>query len=170
MLYRGFPSKLHHTVPSWVEYGAVFHIRIRLDREVHQRSLTDKTLGPLLLESARFYQTKQRWYITIFLLMPDHVHAILAFPGNADMSATIGDWKHYHTRVNKISWQEGFFDHRLRDDELGQQLAAKIDYIRNNPVAAGLCDKVADWAWVIDAARGDPAISKGGSAGRAGQT
>ena len=31
--YRGFPERLHHRVPHWVEPGALFHIRIRLDRE-----------------------------------------------------------------------------------------------------------------------------------------
>src|SRR5882724_2724022 len=28
VLYRGFPFKLHHELPSWVEDGALFHIRI----------------------------------------------------------------------------------------------------------------------------------------------
>src|SRR2546428_10607595 len=40
MLYRGFPSKLHHEVPQWVETGALFHIRIAVDREKEQVPLT----------------------------------------------------------------------------------------------------------------------------------
>jgi len=32
-IYRGFPERLHHRVPHWVEPGAQFHVRIRLDRE-----------------------------------------------------------------------------------------------------------------------------------------
>jgi len=41
MLYRGFPSKLHHAVPHWVEPGALFHVRVALDREKQQRQLTE---------------------------------------------------------------------------------------------------------------------------------
>jgi hypothetical protein len=73
MLYRGFRSKLHHTVPHWVEPGALFHIRIALDREKDQQSLLiEPVLAKALLNSARSYESKQRWHITLFLLMPDH--------------------------------------------------------------------------------------------------
>ena len=51
---------------------------------------------------------------------------------------------------NRIEWQEGFFDHRLRDDERGEQLQAKVNYIRQNPVVAGLCASIEEWPWVID--------------------
>jgi putative transposase len=150
MLYRGFPSKLHHTVPDWVEPGAIFHIRLALDRTKQQATLITSTIGESLMESARFYDRNQRWYITAFLLMPDHIHALLSFARDASMSHVIGDWKHFHTRKHRIAWQQGFFDHRLRDDERGEQLSAKINYIRQNPVAAGLCAKPEEWPWWIE--------------------
>jgi putative transposase len=150
VLYRGFPSKLHHEVPHWVETGALFHIRIAVDREKEQSSLTAGPCAQALLDSARFYETKQRWYITLFLLMPDHLHALVSFVSDDSMSSIIGDWKHFQTRQHGIVWQEGYFDHRLRDDERGEQLSAKINYIRQNPVAAGLCARIEDWPWVIN--------------------
>jgi REP element-mobilizing transposase RayT len=150
MLYHGFPSKLHHEVPNWVEDGAVFHIRIALHRENEQRPLTAVPLAQALLDSARFYEAKQRWHITLFLLMPDHLHALLSFAGDKSISNVVGDWKHFQTRKHGVIWQEGYFDHRLRDDERGEQLSAKTNYIRQNPVAAGLCAKAEDWPWVIE--------------------
>src|SRR2546421_2562764 len=75
---------------------------------------------------------------------------LLAFPRDRSMSRVIGDWKHFHARKNRIEWQEGFFDHRLRDDERGEQLQAKVNYIRQNPVVAGLCADAKEWPWVID--------------------
>jgi hypothetical protein len=36
----------------------------------------------------------------------------------------------------------------LRDDERGEQLTAKIEYIRRNPVVAGLCARPEDWRWI----------------------
>ena len=150
MRYRGFPAKLHHEVPNWVEASAFFHIRIVLDRQRPQNPLIEPALGKSILDSARFYHEKQRWFITLFVLMPDHLHALLSFLNDESMSRVIGDWKHYHKHTSGVIWQEGYFDHRLRDDERGEQLAIKINYIRNNPVAAGLCAKPEEWPWIID--------------------
>ena len=137
-------------MPHWVEYGALFHIRIRLELSITQRSLIDPQLGTLILDSARFYEAKRRWHITLFLLMPDHLHAMLSFGQQEAMAPVISDWKRFHKCQHKVIWQENFFDHRLRDDERGEQLLAKLDYIRNNPVVARLCARPEDWPWKID--------------------
>ena len=149
-IYRGFPERLHHAVPPWVEPGAFFHVRIALDREKEQKALTNRALAQEILDSARFYEGKLRWHITLFLLMPDHLHAMLAFARDQSMSEVIRDWKRFHARTNHVLWQEGYFDHRLRADEYGAQLVAKMNYIRQNPVAAGLCASAQEWPWVID--------------------
>jgi putative transposase len=156
--YRGFPARLHHHVPHWVEPGALFHIRIRLDLAKLQQALTNQCLGQAILDSAIFYEEKTRWHIALFLLMPDHLHAVLSFAREESMSEAIRDWKGFHNRTNNVIWQEGYFDHRLRLDERGAQLSAKLNYIRQNPVAAGLCARAEDWPWVIG-----PFGRKGGS-------
>jgi REP element-mobilizing transposase RayT len=150
MLYRGFPSKLHHKVPDWVESESLFHIRIATDRDKAQQPLTEPALAQVLLDSARFYELRQRWYITLFLLMPDHLHALLSFERDEAMSRVIGDWKHFQAHKHGIKWQDGYFDHRLRNDERREQLSAKVDYIRQNPVVAGLCETAAEWPWMIE--------------------
>jgi REP element-mobilizing transposase RayT len=141
---------LHHLVPDWVESGAIFHIRVAIDRTKRQLSLVSSPLVESLMESARFYEARHRWYLTAFLLMPDHLHALLSFERDKPMSRVIGDWKHFQTYQHGIIWQEGYFDHRLRDDERGEQLAARINYVRQNPVAAGLVAKAEDWPWWIE--------------------
>ena len=149
-VYRGFPERLHHRVPYWVEPGALFHIRIGLDRERQQRTLIEPSLAPALLDSAMSYEGNMRWHITLFLLMPDHVHAVLSFPRDKSMSEVIRDWKRFHSRTYRVMWQQGYFDHRLRPDERGAQFSAKLNYIRQNPVAAGFCARAEDWPWLID--------------------
>ena len=146
-------------MPHWVDPGALFHVRIRLDCEKEQRPLIEPSLAHGILDSARFYEAKLLWHITLFLLMPDHIHAVLSFARDKSMSEVIRDWKRFHKRTNHVMWQDGYFDHRLRLDERGAQLSAKLNYIRQNPVAAGLCAKAEDWPWVID-----PIGRKGGSA------
>ena len=91
-----------------------------------------------------------RWHITLFLLMPDHLHALLSFGRDKSMSEVIKGWKRFQKRINRVMWQEGYFDHRLRADERGTQLSAKLNYLRNNPVAAGLCARAEDWPWILD--------------------
>jgi putative transposase len=131
-------------------------IRIALDRNKDQQSLTSSPLAQNLIDSARLYEAKQRCHIILFLLMPDHLHALVSFASDQSMSRIVGDWKHFHTRKHGILWQDGFFDHRLRDDERGEQLSAKMNYIRQNPVAAGLSASAPDWPWVIESCtRGD---------------
>jgi len=41
-------------------------------------------------------------------------------------------------------WQEEFFDHVLRSTESYSQ---KWDYVRENPMRAGLVTKIEDWLW-----------------------
>jgi putative transposase len=150
MLYRGFPSKLHHGVPHSVETGSLFHVRVGIDREKQRSPLTAAPFAQWLLDSARYYEAKQRWHITLFLLMPDHLHALLSFASDESMSTIVGDWKHFQNPKHGIIWQEGYFDHRLRADERGEQLSAKMNYIRQNPIVAGLCTKAEEWPWIIE--------------------
>ena len=97
------------------------------------------------MDSAKLYHRRHLWHVTVFMLMPDHIHALLSFGRDQAMSRVIGNWKHFHAHRHGVVWQEGYFDHRLRDDERGEQLTAKINYIRQNPVAAGFCAAVEDW-------------------------
>ena len=69
---------ISHALPSWAKDGAVFHVRIRVARE-WGGALSDASLAPRLLESVVFYQAKAVWNCRLILLMPDHLHALIAF-------------------------------------------------------------------------------------------
>jgi putative transposase len=81
------------------------------------------------------------------LLMPDHWHALLRFPLESKMAAVAGRWKAWQTRQLDLTWQDNFFDHRIRNPH---ELQLKADYILQNPVVKGLCKQATDWPWVID--------------------
>ena len=146
---NGYPGRLHHAAPPWVEAGALYHVRIRLDAGSHQ-NMASLPLGRRLLDSVRFYHSRQKWYARLFLLMPDHLHAILCFPTEKGMSTVVGAWKGYHAKNGGVAWQDGYFDHRIRDDAA---LLEKTHYIRMNPVRAGLCQSPEDWPWVVEPAK-----------------
>lgn len=144
-IHPPFGKKLHHAAPSWIPDGSRFHIRVRVSQE-YLRPLTDPKIATHLLDSVAFYQNRQRWHATIFLLMPDHLHAILSFPAQESMSRVIGQWKRYHTKEHGIAWQDNFFDHRLRNEA---EANLKYDYIRRNPVVKHLCASPDDWQWYV---------------------
>jgi putative transposase len=80
-----------------------------------------------------------------YVIMPDHVHLFVAFP---IVGLTLSEWMAglktvlgkmlLRLGVQKPHWQEGFFDHLLRNSESYSQ---KWEYVRMNPVRAGLCRK-----------------------------
>ncbi|WP_221031350.1 transposase [Actomonas aquatica] len=142
-----FPGRLHHQVPGWVTAGAVFHIRVRAVGTV----LTEPEIAEAMLESVRFYHETGRWHAVLVLLMPDHLHALLAFPPDREMSKGIGAWKAFQAKELGVVWQSGFFDHRIRREE---ELATTWDYIRRNPVVKKLCKTEEDWRWCWSSSRG----------------
>lgn len=123
-------------------------MRIRCDR-TQAIPLTTRKLADLVLESVGHYHVNGRWHARLFLLMPDHLHALLSFPPNQTMSAVIRSWKAYHARCSGVKWQSGYFDHRIRN---AKELDAKWGYIRQNPVVKELCQQEEDWPWMIELA------------------
>ena len=63
------------------------------------------------------------------------------------MSDVVRDWKRLTARRSGVEWQRNYFDHRVRPDE-GLQL--KTDYIRQNPVRAGLVRSAEEWPHIVD--------------------
>jgi REP element-mobilizing transposase RayT len=139
---REYPGRLHHNTPGWVKDGAIFHLRIRAGK--HQQPLTAPQLATDLLAAVRRYHDLGYWWCELFLFMPDHAHALLAFPAEPGMSETLRNWKRGTTRFQHVDWQDGYFDHRLRDNE---SVAEAWHYIRRNPVVKGLCATEDDWPW-----------------------
>jgi len=84
--------------------------------------------------------------------MPDHLHMLAMFPHEEGMSRVLHDWKHWLTRQHAVSWQDGFFDHRIRSD---REFELKAHYVRQNPVVKRLCARAEDWPWFCEPARED---------------
>lgn len=134
---------LPHIPPGWVKDGSLYFVTVcTVPRVRNQLCLPDT--GLKLLESASYYHELQRWWLKIFLLMPDHLHALMAVPQGESLPDVLRLWKGYQTKRLSIIWQAGFFDHRLRSDESEEE---KTNYIRMNPVRAGLVMKSEDWPY-----------------------
>ena len=99
-----------------------------------------------ILSAARFYQNAGKWFLHLFLIMPDHLHFLVHIPPVRSLADVIGHWKSFLTTQRRIHFQENFFDTRIRDAE---HFAEKWRYICRNPVTRGLVSSPKDWPHVI---------------------
>jgi REP-associated tyrosine transposase len=86
-----------------------------------------------------------------YVIMPDHVHLFVSL---GSIGMTLPQWIKalravigkdlLHLGIEKPQWQEGFFDHLLRSDE---RYGQKWEYVRMNPVRAGLCAHPEEWPY-----------------------
>jgi putative transposase len=84
--------------------------------------------------------------------MPDHLHAIVTPTSDRDAkvsncAAALKRWMRAELRA-PWKWQAGCFDRLLRSDE---SLHNKWEYLRQNPVRAGLIPGSEDWPYQFGA-------------------
>jgi putative transposase len=89
------------------------------------------------------------WRVFAAVLMPEHIH-LLAGPASRNaavgsLSAGIKRAMHRKLRA-QWQWQPGCFDRLLRREESVEE---KWQYIRENPVRAGLVQHWSDWPYRI---------------------
>ncbi len=93
-----------------------------------------------------------------WVIMPNHVHLILRWRPGHLLAPTIERLKaDSAAAANPLLGRSGPFWARetfVEDVAEGEALAQAVEYVRANPVAAGLCATAEDWPW---AGREEPA-------------
>jgi putative transposase len=94
------------------------------------------------------WSSARAWEVGPYVLMPDHIH-LFASPGRQTrtLDRWVAYWKSLFTfrfRNESFRWQRYSFHHRLRSYESAE---SKWEYIRQNPVRAGLVNEPADWPY-----------------------
>lgn len=99
------------------------------------------------------WRERHAWIVGRYVVMPDHVHFFTRplIDAGDSLGQTIGRWKEWtakrilrETGGHAPFWQAEFFDHLLRSEE---SFAAKWDYVRENPVRAGLASRAEEWPY-----------------------
>ena len=110
--------------------------------------LAKPEIAKKVCDGLRFFD-KERYELRAWVVMPNHVHAVVfPFPGHT-LSRILHSWKSYTSkaankllnRTDKTLWQMESFDHWIRDDAENVRL---IRYVHNNPVKARLCARPED--------------------------
>jgi len=114
-----------------------------------------------LVANALLHFNGQRYELSAWVVMPNHVHAVVwPMPGNT-LSDILHSWKSFSrnranrilNRIHKKFWQTESFDHWIRDDEERGRLVA---YVESNPVKARFCKTPEEWKWSSAAGRRAP--------------
>ena len=139
-------KRLPHEIPLWVDPNReVYFITINCQMR-GRNQLTLPAVAEGLFETVRHRQEKFLWWPYLFLLMPDHLHALLSFPpSDKPIRRIVTKWKEWTAKEFEIGWQLDFFEHRLRHDESRRQ---KADYILENPVRRKLVPRRENWPFV----------------------
>jgi putative transposase len=143
------PSRKHlpHDVPNWINpTQEAFFITINCKLRGTNQLATHET-WEAILQSIQFREERGDWKWRILLAMPDHLHGIVTFPIQFQMKPSVASWKRWLATQHGICWQDGFFDHRLRSEESAIE---KANYIRLNPVRAGLVAEPSQWPYIRD--------------------
>jgi putative transposase len=83
--------------------------------------------------------------IIAYCFMPDHLHLLVeGLKESSDLRRFVSSFNQrsgdaYHRGTGQCLWQTGYYDHVLRDE---QSLQATAGYILQNPVRAGLVERM----------------------------
>ena len=95
----------------------------------------------LLIATLKHYATTA-YGIHAFVVMPDHLHLLITPSESVEKSVQLIKGGYSFKARRELDWkgpiwQEGFTDHRIRDQE---DWSRHLDYIRMNPVRARLVE------------------------------
>lgn len=137
-------KRLQHGMPSWVKDGETYFITINTQtRGIEQLTLKNK--AHVIKAAIQNYTESQKWYPLLVVLMPDHIHMLVSLnTAQFKIIQIISNWKRYLARTQEINWQDGFFEHRIRNRA---SLEEKEQYLQLNPVRSGLVESSEDWPY-----------------------
>ncbi|MGZ0167378.1 MAG: REP-associated tyrosine transposase [Planctomycetales bacterium] len=127
-----------------------------------RRLLDNDPVRRIVLGVLNSQMTKQDGRLVGFVLMPDHVHALVWLPRDESLPQFMKQWKQRSSRnIRKLAlpllpsygalmkaddpfWQRKYYAFQIYSR---QKLEEKLNYIHQNPVRAGLADRAAEWRW-----------------------
>ena len=111
-----------------------------------RRALFQRTAAAdLLVDVFLGYRDQGKYLIHEFVIMPDHFHALITPAPEISLERAVQFIKggfSFRLKSSLPVWQASFTNHRIRDDE---DFVRHREYIRMNPVRAGLARKQEDY-------------------------
>lgn len=131
-----------------------------LEKRRRIESYLDASYGECLLENseianlvqdALLYFNNERYRLIAWVIMPNHVHAIIDVFDGHPLDKIVHSWKSFTAfKANTLIGREGrfwypdYFDRYIRDEK---HLEIAVTYIEHNPVKAGLISDARTWPY-----------------------
>ena len=136
-------------VGRWSERHACFSITKCVE---NRRAVLASDRPVEIVTGTLDFARKSGWIKLLgFCVMPDHCHLLFFLVGDKSLSDVMKSISRFTSRELNRSfgtagtlWEEGFFDHRCRDEAEIEDL---LSYIEHNPVRACLVEKAGDWPY-----------------------
>ena len=128
-----------------------------------RRRLLDSDIAKIIVTRCLSAQLKNQSGTCMgFVIMPDHVHALVHFKRPGSLSVFMNQWKRrssmqlknlfhqtfrpYGTKIKLTCpmWQRKYYAFYVFSENV---LAEKLSYMHNNPVKSGLVKKSVDWSF-----------------------
>lgn len=125
------------------EFHRLFSLRWHdlLDQGHGECVLAEPAVSEIVMNSLLHFDG-DRYLLTDAVIMPNHVHALVAFPDDDSLLRQCESWKHYtareiNRRLNRKGrfWQQDGFDHLIRNANAFERTRK---YIADNPTKARL--------------------------------
>ena len=142
---RKLPIRRHPDEGVLIFRGQATVVFLTVCTAKRRAGLADSMIHDALVAS---WKCANAWLVGFYLVMPNHIH-LFCSPQNeeCEIEHWIAFWKREFRRLmgNKAPrFQSRGFHHRLRNDE---SYAQKWEYVRENPVRAGLVRDTDDWPY-----------------------
>jgi REP-associated tyrosine transposase len=150
----GVHKHLRRLERIWIDAPIYFVTTCTKNR---RQFLASDEMAKVLIREWHAAHKRHGWAIGRYVIMPDHVHFFCRPELNAKtLSEFVGNWKSWTSRkIHALNlprstpaattlWQREFFDHVLRSSE---SYSEKWNYVRENPVRAGLVSAADDWPY-----------------------
>ena len=140
------------TSPDWlIKQRSLFaEMERSLDNAKVNLWLTKSVIATMIVEAIETREQRGHWKMFEYVIMGNHIHLFCEF-GAKGMKWVMEDFKRWtgHRAAKMMSfknrfWQREWFDHWSRSDDQDDRI---VDYIRNNPVKAGLVNSWPEWNW-----------------------
>ncbi len=119
-----------------------------LDKGYGACHLKDERVARMVEDGLLFFDGT-RYELHEWSVMPNHIHTLFETLREWRLKTILHSWKSYMAKeANKLLglhgtfWQEDYFDRLIRDEE---HYCRTVEYIRQNPVKAGLVASAERW-------------------------
>jgi putative transposase len=114
-----------------------------------KKAILDESARDTIVSAFAFSVEHKRIHLRAFVVMPDHWHALLALRDKwtlprfmHDLMSFIGAKTSSLLQLHHTSWQDGYYDTRVKTAKQFSYVAA---YIEQNPVTKGLVESPEEW-------------------------